>query len=175
MDLSDFRSNAQKQKEGVEIPFGTYATIRLRSTSDTKFMNLWSRLMKPHETEQRKQKLPEPVGREILAKAIAQRLVVEWSNMLLPKSVVARDFQSSLDIVEIDQEDHWDYEMVEIPYSKKAVFTILNHENYGEFRGWIMQQANEVANFQDEDFEGDLGNLKAISSSKTAGESTKKS
>ena len=120
MDLGDFRANAEKQKDGVELPFGTHATIRLRSTSDPKFMNLWSRLMKPHELESKKNKLPEFIGREILAKAISQRLVVDWTNMLFPKWMVARDFQSSLDISEVKQEDHWEHEMVEIPWSKKS-------------------------------------------------------
>ena len=175
MDLGDFRSNAQKEKDGVPIPFGTFATIRIRSTSDDKFMNLWSRLMKPHELEQRKNKLPEFIGREILAKAIAQRLVVEWANMLLPKTMVERDFQNTIDIKEIEQRSEWDHEMVEIPWSKKQVFTILNHENYSQFRGWIMTQASEVANFQDEEFDSDLGNSKTISPSKRVGVDSKKS
>ena len=167
MDLSDFRADADLQRDGVTIPFGSFTEITIRSASDEKFSSYWNKLKKRHQREIDNEKLPAHVGRELLAKAISQRMVLGWKFMVIPKSMYENDFgqipkeaiiiPGQLECKPAEHKD-FDMEMVEIPYSKKNVFTVLNHKNYGSVRGWLMVQASELANFQNEDFEDDLGN-----------------
>ena len=158
MDLSDYRADADLQRDGVSVPFGSFTEIVIRSASDEKFVNYWNRMKKPYRREIAAEKLPTATGRELLAKTIAQRMVLGWTFLVIPKSMFDEDFKEST--LESKPAKHKDFEvpMVEISYSKKNCFILLNHENYGTFRGWIMEQAGEISTFQNKDFEDDLGN-----------------
>jgi len=168
MDLSDFRASSDLQRDGVTIPFGSYSTITIRSSSNQKFVSYWNKIKKKHNKEIKAEKLSDETGRALLARAISQRMILGWEFLVIPKQMYIRDFKEHVDkqgnpsAIDLENKPakHKDFDvpMVEIPYSKLNVFTVLNHGNYDSFRTWVMDQAGEISNFQEADFEDDLGN-----------------
>jgi hypothetical protein len=158
MDLSDFYADTDLQRDGVTIPFGSWTEITIRSAADEKFASYWNKLKKPHQKEIDAEKLPERVGRELLARAISQRLIVGWKFLVMPKVMLVNEFEEGEIETKPAKHDDFDREMVEVVYSKSNCFAIMKRKAFNSFRAWVMNQATDIANFQHDDFEDDLGN-----------------
>ena len=156
MDLSDFRTDKRSLDEAATVAFGD-SSITIMPFKNRGFLNYFSRLRKPYEQLEKNGEMPEDIGRETLARSMAEKMVVKWDNLRLPKDLLEQELpEIAKKIKNLDKVDPND--KVEIPHSKENCYFILRHENYDDFRGWILQQARNRANWLDEDLEDDKGN-----------------
>ena len=157
MDLSDFRTERNTLSEEAVIPFGKDSSISVLPFKNRDFLSYFSRLRKPYEQLEKSGDLPEDVGRETLARAMSEKLVTGWTNLLLPKSLFVEEFPQLVKKIKgLDKLS--DDDKVNIPYSKENCFMILSHENYDDLRGWILQQSRDRANWLHKNLEDDAGN-----------------
>jgi hypothetical protein len=154
MDLSDFRTEKAKLEEETTIHFGEDSSMTILPFKNRGFLDYFSRLRKPYEQLEADGNMPEDVGRETLARSMAEKMVTGWKHLRQAKSVFEGDFpalaKKTKDINKLKDDDK-----VEIPYSKENCFIILRHESYDDFRGWILKQSRNRANWLDLDMEGD--------------------
>lgn len=157
MDLSNFRVEPASLKEASVIPFGEDSSISILQFKNRDFLNYFSRLQKPHLKAIEDDTADESLTRSLLARAMAEKMVVSWTNLRLPWDMFQEEFPAIAKKVK-GADKFKDDDKVAIPYSKEHCFQVLNHENYDEFRGWIVIQSRARSNFLDGDMESDLGN-----------------
>lgn len=157
MDLTDFRVEPSSLNEPTTIDWGQDSSIDVLPFKNKGFINYFSRLQKPHQKLIDEDKAPAELTRSILSRAMAEKLITGWKNVRLPIEVLREDFPTLVKKIK-GADSLKDGDKVEIPYSKENVFTVLNHEAYDEFRGWILIQSRTASNFVESADEEDEGN-----------------
>jgi len=114
-DLSQLESGVWGEFSGSEF--------LIAHISNKKFQRCLARLQQPHKKKLEQGTLDPIVNRDILAKAMAEGLVLDWRR-----------------VVNSTKQD--------VPYTKEAVESALKADP--EFRDWVSEYALNLANFRKE-------------------------
>lgn len=114
--------NDKKADEGVDLMYHG-VSLKIRRANNTKFVQAFKYYSKPHQRDIDKDVLDEETQKDILVSAMADGLLVGWSNYT---------------------DDNGD----EIPYSKKEAKMLLSDDP--DCRQFVLDEAARLSNFIDE-------------------------
>lgn len=126
MKISKFATDLTLEEEGVWVDIGEGAKVKVARIGNPKYRARLRELQKPYRRQIRLDTLPEDLNDEIVIRAIADTILLDWSGIEDDKGKA-------------------------IKYSKDAAFELL--KGLRDFRGLIADIALEQQTFRREEEE----------------------
>lgn len=142
-----FATSKEKENEGVWTDdLGDGLKLKIARMKNPRFRKMYERMTKPYKRQIRLGTLPEETEIDIICKCISQTVLLDWQNL-------------SVDGKKQD-------------YNQDNAYKILKNPEIGDFRDFVVDLANDIELFREEDLEDSEKNLQSGSTGKLTGEST---
>lgn len=133
MDIGRFRTDLDREVEGVWVDIGKGAKLKIARIGNPKYKEVFSEQAKPYRRQIRSGNLSDEVAERILAKSLAETVLLDWEGL----------------------EENGE----PLPYSKKAALDLLTNPQYKDFRDLVAELGNEAELFHQKEEEEAEGNL----------------
>lgn len=137
MDLSNFKTDNKLEEEGSWVQVGKDAKIKVARIRNKKYLKLFKRLAAPYKSSIRKGSLEDSVADDILNKCIAETVLLDWKGLSVEGS--------------------------ELEYSSEEAYKILSNPEYKDFKDMVVEIADDMEVFKNNEEEEDIKNLPASS------------
>lgn len=131
MDLKNFRLDTEKADDGVWVDMGNNAQIKIAWMNNPAYVKLFTQLSKPYARLAKQGQLPEDKAKTIMAEVMSKTILLDWQGLKIDDQVV--------------------------PYSQKKAQEILLAPEYAPFFTFVVETAQDEANFRQEEIEQELG------------------
>ncbi len=81
MKFSKFKTNEDKETEGVWIDFGEGLRLLIARSGNVKYRRTLARLTKPHQHAFKSKTIEASVVEDITLKAVAKHILLGWENL----------------------------------------------------------------------------------------------
>jgi len=79
--VKQFAVDKEKESSGVWVPIGENARLKIARANNPNFKRLFRKLIAPYTAAIRTNSLPDDVDDEIMIKAIAETILVDWDGI----------------------------------------------------------------------------------------------
>lgn len=129
--ISQFATNAQKEKEGAWVDAGGGLRLKIARLGNSDYEEHLRKLSKPYSRQIRMNTIENEVLETVIRKATAKYILLDWENLT-------------------DDDDK------PIPYSEAKAYELLTE--YRDFMKMVTELAGEVELFRQDDFKEVEGN-----------------
>ncbi|WP_298983487.1 hypothetical protein [uncultured Roseibium sp.] len=99
MDLNSFRTDKKLEVDGVWFDFDEDTSVKVARGNNVHFTKLLTKLSKPVQALARTGNLPEDKASEIVAKAMAETILLDWKGIKLDGKVVKYSVENAAKIL----------------------------------------------------------------------------
>lgn len=149
MDLNLFKTDESKSNEGVWCPVDPTTQIKIARYGNRLFQRALQREMKPYKQMIDKGALDDDTADLLLVTAMAEGILVDWRGMT--------------------------HGGEPLPYTRAAAIELLLDKKFRDFRELVVNLAQDMQLFREEEIEEDAGNSQSSSDGSVSGASEKTS
>ncbi len=132
MDFNNFKTNVNKETDGVWSELAKGTRIKVARMNNAKYKKSLRKLMAPHKIAIRRNTMPDAVAETLLNRCIAETILLDWEG-----------FQH-------DGED--------VTYSAEKAFEILEDKELKDFRDYVVEVSEDLDLYKVEEDEEAIKN-----------------
>lgn len=145
--LAAFGRDPSLENEGVWVEILTGVQVKLCAIGNTEYKRAMAKLSAPYKSQIRNDKLPKEIEEDLVIKAIARTVLVDWDGVQDPTTNEV------------------------LPYSYENCYNLLKDPRLIDFRNLIMGLATERETYRLQEIEDAEKNLDQSSDGNTSGTS----